>query len=214
MIAGGVVALLLVAGGYLLATRGGDVIDALPIGQPARDVPAFAFELGKTTIEPMTLDDRDAQSDAADQTADSVTASLDEMYVIAFLDPGTWGDTGEIERFFTGEAADQLEGDAAALTLGIDAGDTYEYVSEPEGQLEVRVLTNENGSRIAQADVTFRALAEHTDGTYTTVISSATYFFVKDGDDWRIQSYRVDRNEKAAEAPSPTAAASASGDAG
>jgi hypothetical protein len=215
MIAGGVVALLLVGGGIFLATRGGNPLDVIPgVGDPARPVPAFAFELGKTTIEPMTLDDRDAQSDAADQTADSVRASLDEMYVVAFLDPGTWGDTGEIEGFFTGEAADQLEGDAAALTLGIDAGDTYEYVSEPEGQLEVRVLTNENGSRIAQADVTFRAYAEHTDGTYTTVISTATYFVVKDGDDWQIQSYRVDRNEKAAEAPSPTAAASASGDAG
>ncbi len=215
LIVGGVVALLLVGGGVYLATRGGNPLIDIPVlGAPAHEVPAFAFELGKTSIEPMTLDGRDAQSEAADQTADTVKASLDEMYVVAFLDPDTWGDTGEIEDFFTGEAADQLEGDEAAITLGIDASDTYEYVSEPEGQLEVRVLTNENGSRIAQADVTFRALAEHTDGTYTTVTSTATYFFVKDGDAWRIQSYRVDRNEKAAEAPSPTAAATGSGDAG
>ena len=56
LIAGGVVALLLVGGGIFLATRGGNPLDVIPgVGDPARPVSAFEFELGKTTIEPMTL---------------------------------------------------------------------------------------------------------------------------------------------------------------
>ena len=141
-------------------------------------------------------------------------SSLDEMYVVAFLDPDTWGDTGEIEDFFTGEAVDQLEGDAAALTLGIHAGDTYEYVSEPVGELEVRVLTGKDGSRIGPSRRHVpRARGAHGRDLHhghqhRDVLLREGRRRVAD------QSYRVDRNEKAAEAPPPTAAASASGDAG
>jgi hypothetical protein len=213
LIVGGVVALVVVAAIVFLTTRGGrgGIIGALPLGEPDRPVPEFAFEMKGVAVEP-TVDGKE-QHAAAEDAATIVREELDELYVLAFLDPESWGDTGAIEDFFTGDAADQLEGDTAALTLGVDAGDTYEYVEPTDGTLKVRVLTSANGALMAQADAKFEALAEHTDGSFTTVTSTGTFFFVKDGDDWRIQSYRVDRDEEAAEAPSPAATSTASGDA-
>ena len=214
LIVGGVVALAVVAGIVFAVTRdGGEILGVIPIGEPARPVPEFAFEVRNVAIEPIESGKQKAQHAVAEETADAIKVQLDELYVLSFLDPESWGDTGEIEGFFTGGAVDQLEADTAALTLGVDAGDTYEYVEPTSGFLKVRVLMSSNGARMVEADTTFRALAEHDDGTFTTVVSTATFFFVKDDGDWRIQAYRVNRDEKPADAPSPTATVPASGDA-
>ena len=58
------------------------------------------------------------------------------------------------------------------------------------------------------AQVEFAALAEHTDGTFTDIEQTASYFLALDDDDWRIISFDATRRETEGEAPaSPSAGA-------
>ena len=136
------------------------------------------------------------------------------MLRTAYVDPGTWDDPGAVADSFTGGAADSLEADIAVMTLGEDAGDVYESVDPQKGTTRIQVLTGSRGEAIrGSADVSFQGLAEHDDGTYTTLVITGSYLLIKEDGDWRVQSYRVDRSEEAADAPAgPSASASASGE--
>jgi hypothetical protein len=207
----GVVAAVVVLVAIFLLTRGNGIGfggDSTPPGK-------VDFKLKGSTFVPTQLQgDKNAQQDAAKVTANDVRKQLDVLFDTAYVNPDTWGDTGKIKDLFTGGAKDQLDGDVKTLTLGSNAGDTYQSVDPRTSTVKVRVLTDARGNAIrASGALTFTALATHTDGTYSAVTVTGTAIFVQDGGTWKIEAYNLSRSEKPAEAPvasgstSPTAEA-------
>jgi hypothetical protein len=208
----GVVAVVVVIVAIFLLTRGNGIIgtgNEPPVGN-------VNFHLkGTEFVATQPQGDIQAQKDTAKATADAVKQQLDTLFETAYVDPGSWGDTGEIGDLFTDDAKGQLKDDIATITLGDNAGDTYGSVDPGKSSAKVRTLTDKSGNALrAAADISFTGLANHKDGTYTAITVTGTFFFVKDGDTWRIEGYSVDRKEKPAKAPvpkgstSPSAAAS------
>ena len=208
IIAGVVIAVVVLVAIFLL-TRGGGVL-SLTNNEPP--VGAVNFHLRGTEFVATQLSgDKQAQKDTAKATADAVKKQLDTLFETAYVDPSSWGDTGEIGDLFTDGAKGQLKDDIATITLGDNAGDTYESVDPGKSSAKVRTLTDKSGNALrAAADISFTGLAKHKDGTYTEITVTGTFFFVKDGDTWRIEGYSLDRKEKAAKAPVPKGSSSPS----
>jgi hypothetical protein len=207
IIAGVVIAVVVLVAIFLL-TRGNGIIgtgNEPPVGN-------VNFHLKGTEFVATQLSgDIQAQKDTAKATADAVKKQLDTLFETAYVDPGSWGDTGEIGDLFTDGAKGQLKDDIATITLGDNAGDTYDSVDPGKSSAKVRTLTDKSGNALrAAADISFTGLAKHKDGTYTAITVTGTFFFVKDGDTWRIEGYSLDRKEKAAKAPVPKGSSSPS----
>ncbi len=194
---------------FFITRNGG----SLPlIGDSSAPAPSFTFTMKGVSYVPVeSQGSASDQKKGADKAADGVKHTLDLLYSTAFVDQDTWGDPGEIDQLFTDDAADQIEPNLDALTLGKDAGATYDYVDPGRGTLTVRVLTDAHGSELrAFARTTFKALATHTDGSFTTITATGSFFLVKDGDTWKIESFDVNRAEKSAKAPATSASPSES----
>jgi hypothetical protein len=207
IIAGVVIAVVVIVAIFLL-TRGDGIIGTSnepPVGN-------VNFHLKGTEFVATQLQgDVQAQKDTAKATADAVKKQLDTLFETAYVDPGSWGDTGEIGDLFTDGAKGQLKDDIATITLGDNAGDTYASVDPGKSSAKVRTLTDKSGNALrAAADISFTGLAKHKDGTYTEITVTGTFFFVKDGDTWRIEGYSLDRKEKPAKAPVPKGSSSPS----
>jgi len=207
IIAGVVIAVVVIVAIFLL-TRGNGIIgtgNEPPVGN-------VNFHLKGTEFVATQLSgDIQAQKDTAKATADAVKQQLDTLFETAYVDPSSWGDTGEIGDLFTDGAKGQLKDDIATITLGDNAGDTYGSVVPGKSSAKVRTLTDKSGNALrAAADISFTGLAKHTDGTYTAITVTGTFFFVKDGDTWRIEAYSLDRKEKPAKAPVPKGSSSPS----
>ncbi len=202
----GVVAAVVVIVAIFLLTRGGGVI-GIGHGVPPGNVD---FQLKGSTFVPTQLQgDKQAQQNAAKATANEVREQLDVLFDTAYVNPDTWGDTGEIGDLFTGGAKDQLDGDIKTLTLGEKAGDTYKAVDPGKSTVKVRVLTDAKGNAIrASATLTFTGLATHNDGTYSAITVTGTAIFVQDGGTWKIEAYSLTRSEKPAKAPAPSGSTS------
>ncbi len=194
-----------------LLTRG----DSPFVGNDEAPVGEVNFHLkGTTFVATQLAGDIQAQKDTAKATADAVKKQLDTLFETAYVDPGSWGDTGEIGDLFTDGAKAQLKDDIATITLGDNAGDTYDSVDPGKSSAKVRTLTDPHGGALrSAADITFTGLAKHKDGTYTAITVTGTFFFVKDGDTWRIEGYSLDRKEKPAKAPVPKGSSSPSAEA-
>jgi hypothetical protein len=207
IIAGVVIAVVVIVAIFLL-TRGDGIIGTSnepPVGN-------VNFHLKGTEFVATQLQgDVQAQKDTAKATADAVKKQLDTLFETAYVDPGSSGDTGEIEDLFTDGAKGQLKDDVATITLGDNASDTYDSVDPGKSTAKVRTLTDKSGNALrAAADISFTGLAKHKDGTYTEITVTGTFFFVKDGDTWRIEGYSLDRKEKPAKAPVPKGSSSPS----
>jgi hypothetical protein len=207
IIAGVVIAVVVIVAIFLL-TRGDGIIGTSnepPVGN-------VNFHLKGTEFVATQLQgDVQAQKDTAKATADAVKTQLDTLFETAYVDPGSWGDTGEIGDLFTDGAKGQLKDDIATITLGDNAGDTYGSVDPGKSSAKVRTLTDKSGNALrAAADISFTGLAKHKDGTYTEITVTGTFFFVKDGDTWRIEGYSLNRKEKPAKAPVPKGSSSPS----
>ncbi|HYJ61744.1 MAG TPA: hypothetical protein VE032_09815 [Actinomycetota bacterium] len=195
-------------GAYLL-TRDGAV--GLPIlGDDGPATPDLAFAKVKVTADPTT----DTQGKDIDVTAvgDQVTDLVTSFYQGVWIDPDVWdgGDYADVfDEVMTGNAPAEAEANLEALTLGEAAGDTYEFVDPEKSSLTIFVLTDGRDEPVQViAQVEFAALAEHTDGTFTDIEQSASYFLALDDDDWRIISFDATRRETEGEAPaSPSASA-------
>jgi len=198
----GVVAVVVVLVAIFLLTRGGGVLDSFFPPPPPGKVD---FQLKNSTFIATQLQgDIQAQKDGAKATAVAVRNQLDVLFDKAYVEPRSWGDTGEIGNLFTDGAKAQLKDDVATITLGANAGDTYEAVDPGKSTVKVRTLTDPHGNALrSAADISFTGLAKHDDGTYTEITVTGTVFFVKDGDTWKIEGYRLDRTEKHAKAPAP-----------
>lgn len=209
IIAGVVIAVVVIVAIFLL-TRGGGVLDTITSNEPP--VGSVNFHLkGPEFVATQLSGDKQAQTNTAKATADAVKKQLDTLFETAYVDPSSWGDTGEIGDLFTDGAKGQLKDDIATITLGDNAGDTYESVDPGKSSAKVRTLTDKSGNALrAAADISFTGLAKHKDGTYTEITVTGTFFFVKDGDTWRIEGYSLDRKEKPAKAPVPKGSSSPS----
>ena len=202
IIAGAVGAVVVLGGIFFFARGDGDGI--LPGGQPPPG--QVDFKLKDVTFIPYQLQgDQNAQKETAHAVADQVRLQLDALFEAAYVDPDTWGDTGEIEDLFVGGATDQIAGDASTLTLGENAGDSYDTVDPGKSTLKVNVLTDAKGNAVrASGRLSFTGLATHDDGTYSAITVTGTAIFVRDGDTWKIEAYTLNRSEKPAEAPTPS----------
>jgi hypothetical protein len=206
IIAGVVVAVVALVAIFLL-TRGNHIPFVGDNGTPPGKVD---FKLKGSTFVPTQLQgDKKAQQDAAKVTANDVRKQLDVLFDTAYVDPGTWGDTGKIKDLFTAGAQDQLDSDIKILTLGPSAGDTYKAVDPQTSTVKVRVLTDAKGNAIrASGALTFTGLATHDDGTYSAITVTGTVIFVQDGGTWKIEAYNLTRSEKPAKAPAPSGSTS------
>ena len=193
-----------------LLTRGDGIIGTITGDKPPVGKVNFHLK-GTEFVATQPEGDVQAQKDTAKATADAVKTQLDTLFEKAYVDPGSWGDTGEIGDVFTDGAKGQLKDDIATITLGDNAGDTYDSVDPGKNSAKVRTLTDKGGNALrAAADISFTGLAKHKDGTYSAITVTGTFFFVKDGDTWRIEGYSLDRKEKPAKAPVPKGSSSPS----
>ncbi len=205
--------LLLAGGGAFLATRG-EGPGILGFGDPEPATPRFNFNVIDVALRTTTLTPLKQLEEKAESVADDVAHQLDILYSGGFVDPGVWED-GDFEDLFDsvmdGGAAAQAAKSIDTLTLGLGAAAIYDFVEPNIGRAQISVLTGTDDQPVeAIAQVFFAATAEHDDGTFTKVVSEGTFYFKNIDGKWRIFSFDVTRNEKAAEGPvTPTATVSA-----
>lgn len=209
VVLGVLVILVLNAGG------GGGILDPITGGdEPDDTVPPFEFQLSKTGVV-ATVDDADpdALQTQATAVAEEITPLLDDLYTNAFLDPTNWreGDYEEIFSIFAPDALTSAQGGVETLTLGATAGDVYERVTPRRGTLKFRVLFDQDGApATVVAQVTFTALGQRQDGTYTAIVSSGELFLTDEGG-WKVTAFDVSRNDHETHPPaSPTPSGSTS----
>jgi len=191
---------VLVIGGFLLFGGKTPLTDNGPSGPGA-----FSFHLGNVQAAPITDTPPPELKDTAREAGTGIKETMDELYFRAFVDTDSWGDYGAAFDLFDGAAKTRAEADIDVLTLGSTAKDDVEALKTPSGSLTISVLTDKKDAPFtAVAEVQFLADAEQKDHT-TIQISSIGSFFLRQVDGaWRIYAYRVDRDDQAAEAPSPS----------
>ncbi len=198
------IGVLVVAGLFFLFGRGSGGV--LGIGSTAPPPPEFLFHQKGANYEATQIDgSKSAQSATAQQVGGAMRTQLDKVFLASYLDRDTWGDTDAIEDFFTDEAQGHLKEDVGVLTLGENASDTYTYVQPERSTVSAKVLTDKHGNALrALSEVNFVAVATHKDGTYSKITVTGAFFFVKDGNAWKIEGYRLNKTEKPTTAPSAT----------
>ena len=197
----------------LLALRGG----AVPIiGGGDEPAPPFDF-IVKPAAAISTAPDADETTLAAsaDQVAQEITPTIDDLYTNAFLDPGNWrhDDYDEVFETFASDAAATAEQSVETLTLGATAGDVFRTVDPGKSKLSYQVLFDPDGApETAVVTVIFRATAERKDGTYLAIVSEGEFFLRQvDGQEgWKITAFDVTRDDHETQPPSPSATTSPS----
>lgn len=203
------VVLIVLGVGIFLLLRGGDV----PIlGGDDDTVPEFDFTIRKATGVPTVLEaDTAALTSAAEAVGEEITPTIDDLFTNAFLDPSNWrdGDYEEVFAAFAPDAAASGQQQLETLTLGANAGETFERVEPERSTLAVDVLFDtESNPRTVVATVVFRATAERKDGTYLAIVSHAQ-FFLEDEGGWTITAFDVTRDDHETQPPA-TATSTAS----
>jgi hypothetical protein len=194
------IGILAVVGIAAFALLGGNV----PLIDGPQGPGGFSFDLGNVRASPITRTPPADLQDVAREAGEGVKATMDELYFLAFLDTGSWGDYAAAFELFEGAAARRAEADAAVLTLGPTARDEFESMGAASGTLLVSVLTDADDEPVtAVAEVQFQADAEGKDGSTTEVVSVGSFFLREVDGAWRIFAYRVDRaDETVAASPS------------
>lgn len=208
-----IVPVVLVAIGVviLLMLRGGDV----PIiGGDDDAAPPFDFIVkGASGVATVSDPDDAALAAAADEIAQEITPTIDDLYTNAYLDPSNWrdGDYEEVFATFSPDAVGTAEQSVEILTLGAGAGDVFEAVDPGKSKLDYQVLFDPKGSaETAVVTVIFRATAERKDGTYLAIVSEGE-FFLRQIDGWTITAFDVRRDDHETQPPSPSASTSPTG---
>jgi hypothetical protein len=207
-----IVPVVLVAIGVaiLLALRGG----AGPIiGGGDEPAPPFDFTVKPAKAIPTAPDaDKAALSASADEVAQEITPTIDDLYTNAYLDPSNWrhDDYEEVFTAFAHHAAPTAEQSVETLTLGATAGDVFDTVDPGKSKLSYQVLFDPNGEpETAVVSVIFRATAKRKNGTYLAIVSEGE-FFLRQIDGWKITAFDVTRDDHETQPPSPSASTSAS----
>ena len=211
-----IVPVVLVAIGVaiLLALRGGD---GAIIGGGDEPPPPFDF-IVKPATAILTAPDADEAtlSANADEVAQEITPTIDDLYTNAFLDPSNWrhDDYEEVFAAFGPDAAATAEQSLETLTLGATAGDVFDTVEPGKSKLSYQVLFDPDGEPdTAVVSVIFRATAERKSGTYLAIVSEGEFFLGQiDGQEqpWTITAFDVTRDDHETHPPSASASTSAS----
>src|SRR5262249_43982445 len=124
------------------------------------------------------------------KAAQDIRNTLSNMYTVAFTDPDHWksGDYATVYGFFaTGRPAASAQKDSATLTLGPNAGDTYDQVDPKYASVVVKILTDKGGEPFTAAATTdFTANAKKKDGSTMVIKSHATYYLQRGEGGWII----------------------------
>ena len=190
---------LLAIGGFLLFGGNAPFID-----QP--DAPGeFSFEMKGLRASTTSRTPPAQLRDTIREAGTGVKATMDELYLRAFVDTDSWGDYEAALVVFDGPAAARAEADGDVLTLGVDANDVYEALAPTTKTLSITILTDpKDAPASAIAQVRFEADAQRQDGSSTQVSSSGSFFLRPVEGEWKVFAYRVDRDDQASEEPSPT----------
>lgn len=166
----------------------------------------FSFQLDKVQATTISRTPRSELNDVARQAGAGVKETLDELYFLAFVDQGSWGDYEAAFELFEEPAATRAASDAEVLTLGSTANDDFEALDAASGTLTVSVLTDAKDAPVrAIAQVEFEATVEaRGGGTSTQVVSIGSFFLRQVEGAWRIFAYEVDRDDVEAAATSPS----------
>jgi hypothetical protein len=207
------IGILVVLGVALFLLLGGkdSPLDAINPFHSEAPVPTFEFtHVTSGYTATVAGANKDAQNKTSDEVATQVAEPVTSLFQAGYVDPSSWGDAGAIEDLFTDDAQKQIEANIGVLTLGADAGATYASVQPSTSNLRVVTLTDGKGDALrALAEPEFTAIATHKDGTYSKITVTGTLFFVHDGNDWKIEAFSLNRDEKPVEAP-PSASPSTS----
>ena len=208
-----IVPVVLVAIGVaiLLALRGGE--GGAIIGGGDEPPPPFDFIVKPARAIPTASDaDKAALSASADEVAQEITPTIDDLYTNAYLDPSNWRhhDYEEVFTAFAPDAAATAEQSVETLTLGATAGDVFDTVDPGKSKLSYQVLFDPNGEpETAVVSVIFRATAERKNGTYLAIVSEGD-FFLRQIDGWKITAFDVTRDDHETQPPSPSTSVSPS----
>jgi len=212
-----IVPVVLVAIGVaiLLALRGGE--GGAIIGGGDEPPPPFDFIVKPATAIPTAPDaDEAALSASADEVAQEVTPTIDDLYTNAYLDPSNWrhDDYEEVFTAFAPDAAATAEQSLETLTLGATAGDVFDTVDPGKSKLTYQVLFDPDGApESAVVSVIFRATAERKNGTLLAIVSEGEFFLRQvdgQGEGWTITAFDVTRDDHEKEPPSPSVSVSPS----
>ena len=204
------IVLVAVGAGILLMLSGGDV----PIiGGDDEVTPPFDFIVKPATAVATVSDpDEAALSASAEQVAQEITPTIDDLFTNAYLDPSNWrdGDYEEVFATFAPDAVPTAEESVETLTLGATAGDVFATVDPAKSKLSYQVLFDPDGApETAVVTVIFRATGERKDGTYLAIVSEGE-FFLRRLDGWEITAFDVRRDDHETQPPSPSASTSVS----
>jgi hypothetical protein len=212
-----IVPVVLVAIGVaiLLALRGGE--GGAIIGGGDEPPPPFDFIVKPATAIPTAPDaDEAALSAGAEEVAQEITPTIDDLYTNAYLDPSNWrhDDFEEVFTAFAPHAAATAQQSVETLTLGATAGDVFETVDPGKSKLAYQVLYDPDGAPdTAVVSVIFRATAERKNGTFLAVVSEGEFFLsqIEGQEGWTITAFDVTREDHETHPPpSPSASTSAS----
>lgn len=205
----GILVVLGVALFLLLGGKDSPLGGILP-GPSEPPVPTFAFTSSISKYEATAIHvDKKKQTAAAKQVTPQIRDVVTKLFQAGYVDPSTWGDTGAIEDLFTKDAQGQLEANVDTLTLGTGADAVYATVQPGKSKLKVTALTDTNAGVIrAMAEPWFNAIAANHDGTFTDISVTGTLFLVKDGNDWKIEAFSLNRELQPGKAPATSASPS------
>jgi len=133
------------------------------------------------------------------QAFQDIRNTLGNMYTVAFTDPANWksGNYDNVFGFFAqGKISDAAKADEATLTLGQNAGDTYEDVTPRYASLVIKMLTDKGGQPYtASATADFTADARTKDGASQAIKSHATYIMQRGEGGWIVVGYKAKRTD-------------------
>jgi hypothetical protein len=213
VIAGIVVALVVIGGVWFLFGRGKDSPLGSIIGPPPPPVPTFHFTNVVPKYEALQSHLAKAKLEkAAKHATPTIEKATTEFLQAGYVNPDGWGDSGSINDFFTDDAKSQVDANVDTLTLGKSASDQFDTFTPNKKGNTIKVTAlidgNLNVTRAA-AEFTFKGTAANSDGTTSKVTVTGTLFFVPDGNgDWKIESFHINREENPHKASSASASAS------
>lgn len=212
VVVGIIVALVVIAGLWFLFGRGKD--SPIPfIGSSAPEVPTFHFSKAQPKYEALQAHlAKEKLEKAAKSAMPTIEKSTAQLLQAGYVNPDGWGDAGSVDDFFTEDAKQQVEPNVDTLTLGKSASDQFETFTPAKKGNTIKVTAlidgNLNVTRAA-AEFTFKGSAANGDSTTKSKVTvTGTLFFVPDGDNWKIESFHINREEKPQKAKSASASAS------
>jgi hypothetical protein len=211
-----IVPIVLVGIGVAIFLMGGG--DVPIVGGDDEVTPPFDFIVkGASAVATVPHADQAALASTADDVAQEITPTIDDLFTNGYLDPSNWrdGDYEEVFATFAPDAVATAEESVETLTLGATAGDVFATVDPGKSKLSYQVLFDPDGAvETAVATVVFRATAERKDGTYLAIVSEGEFFLRQlDGQEegWTITAFDVKRDDHETQPPSPSASTSPSG---